>query len=254
MESLIYLLVIIYGLIIGSFLNVLIFRIPEKEDFVVERSHCMNCGYQLAWYDMIPVFSYLFLKGKCRKCGQPISKQYPIIEALNAVLYFVVFYVNGITFQSSIYCFVTSALLVISVIDFRTFEIPLGLTIFIGVMGIVCAAMDYKPISLYIIGMCSVGLFLEILFILSNGNWIGGGDATLMRAAGLVVGWKKIIVAFFLACILGAVIHSIRMKVSDEDHVLALGPYLAMGIYIVMIWGDKLINWYCDISGLSGLF
>ena len=254
MESLIYLLVIIYGLIIGSFLNVLILRIPEKEDFVVERSHCMNCGYQLAWYDMIPVFSYLFLKGKCRKCGQPISKQYPIIEALNAVLYFVVFYVNGITFQSSIYCFVTSALLVISVIDFRTFEIPLGLTIFIGVMGIVCAAMDYKHISLYIIGMCSVGLFLEILFILSNGNWIGGGDATLMMAAGLVVGWKKIIVAFFLACILGAVIHSIRMKVSDEDHVLALGPYLAMGIYIVMNWGDKLINWYCDISGLSGLF
>lgn len=254
MESLIYLLVIIYGLIIGSFLNVLILRIPEKEDFVVERSHCMNCGYQLAWYDMIPVFSYLFLKGKCRKCGQPISKQYPIIEALNAVLHFVVFYVNGITFQSSIYCFVTSALLVISVIDFRTFEIPLGLTIFIGVMGIVCAAMDYKHISLYIIGMCSVGLFLEILFILSNGNWIGGGDATLMMAAGLVVGWKKIIVAFFLACILGAVIHSIRMKVSDEDHVLALGPYLAMGIYIVMIWGDKLINWYCDISGLSGLF
>ena len=254
MESLIYLLVIIYGLIIGSFLNVLILRIPEKEDFVVERSHCMNCGYQLAWYDMIPVFSYLFLKGKCRKCGQPISKQYPIIEALNAVLYFVVFYVNGITFQSSIYCFVTSALLVISVIDFRTFEIPLGLTIFIGVMGIVCAAMDYKHISLYIIGMCSVGLFLEILFILSNGNWIGGGDATLMMAAGLVVGWEKIIVAFFLACILGAVIHSIRMKVSDEDHVLALGPYLAMGIYIVMIWGDKLINWYCDISGLSGLF
>ena len=232
----------------------LILRIPEKEDFVARRSHCMNCGYQLAWYDMIPVFSYLFLKGKCRKCGQPISKQYPIIEALNAVLYFVVFYVNGITFQSSIYCFVTSALLVISVIDFRTFEIPLGLTIFIGVMGIVCAAMDYKHISLYIIGMCSVGLFLEILFILSNGNWIGGGDATLMMAAGLVVGWKKIIVAFFLACILGAVIHSIRMKVSDEDHVLALGPYLAMGIYIVMIWGDKLINWYCDISGLSGLF
>ena len=164
-----------------------------------------------------------------------------------------IFYVNGINFQGSIYCFVTSALLVISVIDFRTFEIPLGLTIFIGVMGIICAAMDYKHISLYIIGMCSVGLLLEILFIVSNGNWIGGGDATLMMAAGLVVGWKKIIVAFFLACILGAVIHTIRMKVSDEDHVLALGPYLAMGIYIVMLWGDKLIHWYLTVSGLSEL-
>ncbi len=253
MEILIYALIIIYGLIIGSFLNVLILRIPEKEDFVMEHSHCMKCGYQLAWYDMIPVFSYLCLKGHCRKCGEPISIQYPIIEALNAVLYFLIFYVNGINFQGSIYCFVTSALLVISVIDFRTFEIPLGLTIFIGVMGIICAAMDYKHISLYIIGMCSVGLLLEILFIVSNGNWIGGGDATLMMAAGLVVGWKKIIVAFFLACILGAVIHTIRMKVSDEDHVLALGPYLAMGIYIVMLWGDKLIHWYLTVSGLSEL-
>lgn len=253
MEILIYALIIIYGLIIGSFLNVLILRIPEKEDFVMERSHCMKCGYQLAWYDMIPVFSYLCLKGRCRKCGEPISIQYPIIEAFNAVLYFWVFYVNGINFQSSIYCFVTSALLVISVIDFRTFEIPLGLTIFIAVMGVICAAMDYKHISLYIIGMCSVGLFLELLFIVSNGNWIGGGDATLMMAAGLVVGWKKIIVAFFLACILGAVIHTIRMKVSDEDHVLALGPYLAMGIYIVMLWGDKLIHWYLTVSGLSEL-
>ena len=95
MEILIYTLAIIYGLIIGSFLNVLILRIPAGENFVVERSHCTSCGYQLAWYDMIPVFSYVCLRGKCRKCGEPISIQYPVVEALNALLYFLIFFVNG---------------------------------------------------------------------------------------------------------------------------------------------------------------
>lgn len=250
MEIIIYILITAYGLVIGSFLNVLILRIPEKEDFVKERSHCMKCGYQLAWYDMIPVVSYLYLKGKCRNCGASISIQYPIVEALNALLYLLIFYVNGNNYDSVMYCFVTSALLVISVIDFRTYEIPARLTIFIAAMGIVCTAMDYHQIPLHIIGMCSVGLVLEILFIISGGNWIGGGDATLMMAAGLVLGWKKIVAAFFIACILGAVIHSIRMKVSHADHVLALGPYLAMGIYFMMVWGDTFINWYLGLLGL----
>ena len=147
MEIFLYYIVIIYGLLIGSFLNVLILRIPEGENFVVTRSHCVKCGYQLAWYDMIPVFSYLFLGGKCRKCGEKISVQYPVIEALNAILYFVVFYVNGFQVLSVLYCLVASVLLVIAVIDFRTYEIPLGLTIFIGIMGIIRAGMDFEHIS-----------------------------------------------------------------------------------------------------------
>lgn len=251
MEILIYTLTIVYGLVIGSFLNVLILRIPAGENFVVERSHCTSCGYQLAWYDMVPVFSYVFLGGKCRKCGEHISIQYPLIEALNAILYLLIFMVNGLSLTSSIYCFVTSALIVIAVIDFRTFEIPFGLTVFIGVMGIVCAVADFKHISLYIFGFCSVGLVLEILFLVSGGSIIGGGDATLMMAAGLVLGWKKVILAFFIACILGAVIHSIRMKVSKAEKMLALGPYLAAGIYIMMVWGDRIIEWYLKVSGLD---
>lgn len=177
--------------------------------------------------------------------------QYPIVEALNAALYFCIFYANGNNYTSVVYCFVASALVVISVIDFRTYEIPLGLTIFIAGMGVIATAIDYQHIPTHIIGMCSVGLVLEILFIASGGNWIGGGDATLMMAAGLVLGWQKITVAFFLACILGSVIHSIRMKVSEADHVLALGPYLAMGIYIMMVWGDGILYWYLGLMGLA---
>lgn len=249
MEVVLYLLIITYGLVIGSFLNVLILRIPAGEDFVMERSHCVKCGYQLTWYDMVPVFSYLCLKGRCRKCGEPISKQYPLVEALNAVLYFLVFFYHGINVESGIYSLVASALLVISVIDFRTFEIPLGLTIFIAVLGVVATIVDFDQLALHLIGMCSVGLVLEILFIASAGNWVGGGDATLMMAAGLVIGWQKITAAFFIACILGSVIHSIRMKLSEADHVLALGPYLSMGICIMMIWGDRLISWYVSLLG-----
>ncbi|MBQ5561082.1 MAG: prepilin peptidase [Lachnospiraceae bacterium] len=250
MSTLVYSLAILYGLVIGSFLNVLILRIPVGQDFVKERSHCMKCSYQLAWKDMIPVVSYLVLRGKCRKCGEPISKQYPAIELLNGILYFFVFWFHGVNYTSVVYVFVVSALIVISVIDFRTYEIPFGLTLFIAAMGVCATAIDYKHIPLHIIGMCSVGLFLEILFIVSGGNWIGGGDATLMMAAGLVVGWKNIIIAFLLACVLGAVIHSIRMKVSGEDHVLAFGPYLSMGIVLVMIWGEPISNWYFSMLGL----
>lgn len=86
----IYILIFAFGIVIGSFLNVCIYRIPQHETVVTERSHCMRCGYQLAWYDMVPVFSWLFLRGRCRKCKEPISPQYPIIEALNGILYIVV--------------------------------------------------------------------------------------------------------------------------------------------------------------------
>lgn len=251
MEGILYILIGMFGLVIGSFLNVLILRIPAKEDFVKERSHCMSCGYQLAWYDMVPVLSYLIYRGRCRNCGAKISIQYPLVEACNAGLYLLIFYVNGLSILNSIYCLVTSALLVIAVIDFRTFEIPLGLTIFIALMGLVCSVMDYKHIALYVFGMCSVGLVLEIIFILTGGSVIGGGDATLMMAAGLVLGWQKIVLAFFLACILGAIIHSFRMKFTGADKMLALGPYLAVGIYICMVYGNQLIQWYLHISGLD---
>lgn len=247
----VYTIVVIYGLVIGSFLNVLILRIPAGEDFVRTRSHCVKCGYTLSWYDMIPVFSYLALRGRCRQCGEKISPQYPIVEALNAVLYVIVFLCNGIGVLSVIYCMVTSALLVIAVIDERTMEIPFGLTVFIGVMGIIRAVLDWEHISLYIFGLCSVGLVLEILFIVSNGRWIGGGDATLMMAAGLVLGWKNVIAGFFLSCLIGSVVHILRMKLTDADKVLSFGPYLAVGIYIMMLCGDKLVNWYVEVTKLS---
>jgi len=112
---LLYIVVFVYGITIGSFLNVLIYRIPKKENIAIVRSHCMKCGYQLKWYDLVPLFSWLTLGGRCRKCKEKISVQYPLIEALNGVLYMIVFYYYGLSIDSLLYCLLFSALLALSV-------------------------------------------------------------------------------------------------------------------------------------------
>lgn len=239
-----YIVVFLFGLLIGSFLNVLIYRIPKKENFIVARSHCMSCNYQLKWYDLVPLFSWIFLRGRCRKCREKISIQYPIVEALNGCLYLLVFYRFGLSIDSLLYCFLFSALIALSVIDFRTYEIPVGFNYFILALGLVRVATDYQNWLNYVIGFFSVSAFLFILIVVSKGRAMGGGDMKLMATCGLLIGWKLIILAFLLGCILGSVIHIIRMKVSDEDHVLALGPYLSMGVALAVLFGNQWIDWY----------
>ena len=243
----IYILIFTFGIVIGSFLNVCIYRIPMHETVVTERSHCMRCGYQLSWYDLIPVFSWLCLGGKCRKCKEPISPQYPIVEATNGILYLLIFAVCGFKWESIIYCLMASALLVLSVIDWRTYEIPIGINIFILVLGILHIIIDYHNWLNYVIGFFGISVVLLILFYVSGGRAIGGGDVKLMAAAGVVIGWKLIILAFFIGCIVGSVIHLIRMKVSGAQKVLAMGPYLAIGIMIATLWGENLISWYLSM-------
>ena len=210
----------------------------------------MSCGYQLKWYDLVPLFSWLALRGKCRKCKAPISPQYPIIEAANGVLYLLIFAVNGFNPVSVLYCLMASALLALSVIDFRTYEIPFGFNIFLGILGLVRLVTDFGNWSDYVLGFLAVSVLLEVILLASKGRAIGGGDVKLMAAAGLLIGWKLILLAFLIGCILGSVIHIIRMKVSRAEHVLAMGPYLSAGILIAALWGDQFINWYLGLLSL----
>ena len=239
--------IFLYGIVIGSFLNVCIYRLPKKENIVTTRSHCMNCDYQLKWYDLVPLFSWLVLGGKCRKCGTRISVQYPLIEALNGVLYLIIFMCCGVSFETLIYCLLASALVVLSVIDFRTYEIPFGVNVFIAGLGLIRILTDLANWKEYVIGFFVVSGFLYLLYIVTKGRGIGGGDVKLMAASGLVIGWQCNILAFLLGCILGSVIHIIRMRISKEGHVLAMGPYLAAGIFICALWGNELIAWYLSL-------
>ena len=256
MDIVIYVVAFIFGIVIGSFLNVLIFRMPKGEDIASKRSHCMSCGYQLRWFDLIPLFSWIILRGRCRKCHEKISIQYPIIEALNGILYVVILLLCGIKIDSILFCLAASALLALSVIDFRTYIIPIGFNIFIlalAVIRIVCKlAIDGDTLSSvvpYVIGMFAVSVPLGILWFLSKGRAIGGGDVKLMGAAGLLLGWKLILLAFVLGCIIGSFIHIARMKISKAGRVLAMGPYLAAGIMIAILFGEKLLGWYTGLLG-----
>lgn len=241
----VYLTIFAFGIVIGSFLNVCIYRIPKGETIVTTPSHCMACGYHLKWYDLIPIFSWLFLGGKCRKCGAKISVQYPLIECCNGILYVLIFSMKDFALLDGILaCLLASALLVLAVIDARTFEIPLGINIFILVLGVLHMGSDLSHWQQYIIGFFAVSLVLELIVRLSHGKAMGGGDVKLMAAAGLFLGWKNIWIAFLIACILGAVIHTIRMKCFGADRRLAFGPYLSAGIFIAMLWGERMINWY----------
>ncbi|MDE6749355.1 MAG: prepilin peptidase [Lachnospiraceae bacterium] len=244
MTIIFYIIIFLYGIVIGSFLNVCIYRIPKKEDIVKVRSHCMNCGYKLEWYDLVPLFSYLFLKGRCRKCKTKLSVQYPLIEAANGIMYVVIVLINGANVESLLYCLLASALLTLSVIDFRTYEIPIGINIFILALGLIRVVTDFSDWPNYLIGLLCVSTFLAVIYYASKGRGIGGGDVKLMAVCGLVLGWKLIILAFFIGCILGAVIHVARMKISGESHVLAMGPYLSAGVFIAMLWGNRMIEWY----------
>lgn len=245
----------VFGLAIGSFLNVLIYRIPKKEDFVKVSSHCMACGHRLNWYDLVPLFSWLCLGGKCRYCKAPISKQYPVVELGNAVLWFFVFLSQLVAAKQDpmallhalLLSLMCSALLALSVIDFRTYEIPVGFNIFIAALAVVRLLLDLSAWKSAVIGLFCISVPLLLIFLVSKGRAIGGGDVKLMAACGLMIGWQHICFAFIVGCILGSVIHIIRMRVSGAEHVLAMGPYLSLGVLLSLFLCDPFVNWYISL-------
>lgn len=239
-----YILIFICGLIIGGAVNLLIDRLPEKDNKLFKRFHCTNCGSDIKWYDSIPLVSCIVLKGRCRHCEAKISIQYPLVELINGAGYILVFMVNGFNVLSALYCLAFSILMVITVIDWRTYEIPPVLNIMLGILGVIHIILDFSNLLDYLIGFCIVSGFLLLLFIATHGRGIGGGDIKLMAAAGLFIGWKNIILALALGSILGSIIHIVLMTACKKDRMLAFGPYLSAGIVIAMLFGDQLISWY----------
>lgn len=250
MEFPIYIMTLLLGLCVGSFLNVLIYRIPLEQEFVKTPSHCMSCGHPLKWYELIPVFSWVAQGGKCRSCGVKLSAQYPIVEALNGSMWLLTAVLfKGDWLTVALYCGLFSMLLVLSVIDWRTYIIPNGINLTIFVLGLVRLATDFANWPTYIIGMASVSLVFLLLHILTGGNGLGMGDVKLVAAAGLLLGWPKMILAVLVGSVSGAVIHSIRMK-GGAGHKLAFGPYLAAGIWFSALVGQPLISAYLSLFGL----
>ncbi len=155
-------------------------------------------------------------------------------------------YKNGFTVTGICYAIAASSLLVLSVIDWRTFEIPVGCNIVIGTAGLVNLWFNRQDWLTYMIGLICVSGLLLLILLLSKGRAMGGGDVKLMAAAGLLLGWQNVILAFACGCILGSVIHLVLMKIQGKERMLAFGPYLSAGIWFSMMWGQELIQWYIN--------
>ncbi|MCI6190901.1 MAG: prepilin peptidase [Clostridium sp.] len=240
--------IFVIGLCIGSFLNVCIYRLPKGESISFPPSHCQSCGYRLKVKDLVPVFSYIFLKGKCRNCGEKISIQYPIIELTNAVLYLCVYLRYGLSVETIKYSIFASLLLVIGVIDFKTTLVCIETTIFGIITSILFMGYSWYNTKIFpldnIIGG-AIG-FLIIWLIVKLTAGMGEGDIDIALVCGLFLGKKGIAITLFFGIILGGlagVIFLIARKKGKKDE-MAFGPYLAMGAFIALMWGEKIFNWY----------
>ncbi len=236
---------------VGSFLNVCIYRIPRGESIVFEASHCTVCEKRLMWWELFPLFSWLLLGGKCSGCKSKISAQYPLVEATNALLWVAVFLVYGMTWDTLLGCLLVSALLTLSVIDARTKEIPPQFTIFIAILGVIRLLLNLQDSQNHVMGLLIVPGVLLLLFVLSRGGAIGGGDVKLMAGAGLYLGFPLTLFAFLTACVLGSAVHVVRMRFFGAGRELAMGPYLSAGLFLAMTVGQPLIDWYIALLGIA---
>lgn len=245
--------VFLYGICIGSFLNVVIIRLPLGESLIKRSSHCMTCGAKIRVIDLIPVFSWLFLKGKCHSCGEKISPRYPIVEALNGILYVADFLVFGLTANMFIMCIFTSILVVVGFMDWDTQEMDLRVLAMIVVLVIPSYFVTDLTILERLIGAAVIGLPFFLIGELTRpyarkktGEDVRGielGDTILMTFSGLLLGWKAMVPSAFIGILFAAVFGAILKKKSGESK-FAFGPYLCMGLYLGAMFGPMLTELY----------
>lgn len=244
-------LLVIFGLVIGSFLNVCICRIANEESIAFPPSHCTNCGYELKAKDLIPVLSYIFLGGKCRSCKEKISIQYPIVEILNAILYIAIYVKFGFTLNLFKFCLFASLLIVIGFIDFKTKYVYNSTVVFGVVSGILFAVLEWmetKSIPWNYIAGAFIGFgIIYLIVILTRG--MGEGDIDIALICGLFLGIKGILVTLFLAIILGGIVATIILifKLKERKAEIAFGPYLAIGGIIACLYGNSIIDFYLKL-------
>jgi prepilin signal peptidase PulO-like enzyme (type II secretory pathway) len=258
--------VFIFGLIIGSFLNCLIWR-TYKEESLMGRSYCPTCRKQIRWYDNIPLLSYIMLKGKCRHCGKKISWQYPIVELITGILFILAFLfeigfndIGGIfNFQFSIFNYlrlirdwlIIAVMIVIFVIDLRWFLILDIITLPSAIIFLaINIYLGFNWQNLLISGIIGSSFFL-IQFIISSGKWIGGGDIRLGLLIGFIFGWPKVILAVLLAYMIGSII-GIGLIMAGKKNwgsKLPLGVFLSLSSLLTLFYGDEILSWYLKFIG-----
>ncbi len=266
-----YLILFFIGLVVGSFLNVVICRLHTREKIFLARSHCLDCKKVLAWYDLIPLVSFILTFGRCRWCGKKISWQYPLVEFFTGTLFVLVgWYVGGsishiamwevepLIFTLLFYCFFISCLIVIFVYDLKHFIISDRV-----IYPAIVAAFSYQVVRLLwfsdsiaqllnilIVAGIAAGFFLALV-VFSRGKWMGVGDIKLAFFMGLVLGWPNILAALILSFILGAIVGIVLIFVRKRTlkSQIPFAPFLSTATLISIFWGNQLVSWYLGFIG-----
>ncbi|MCD2346464.1 prepilin peptidase [Clostridium guangxiense] len=250
----IYLFVFIFGTVIGSFLNVCIFRIPLGQSIAFPPSHCMECGKRLKWYDMFPIISWIILKGKCRFCGSEISYRYPLVEVISGIIFLFVYLKYGISFETIKYLAFVSLIIVIGLIDLDTTDVYTS-TIIIGIVGAAILILSeyilYKvnlntsfSIMDYILGgIIGAGFILLIIFFTHG---MGSGDAEICLVCGLFLGSKSVIFMLLLSVVIGGIvgISLVLLGKRKRTDYIPFGPFIAVSAIVSVLFGQGIVNWY----------
>ncbi|NOY54082.1 MAG: prepilin peptidase [Deltaproteobacteria bacterium] len=245
-EILIPVAVFIFGAIVGSFLNVCIYRLPRKESLAFPGSHCPVCNTSIRFYDNVPIASWIFLLGKCRKCRSPISIQYPIVEAVNAGGYFYLYTRFGLTGEAAVYALFFSALLVITFIDLHHKIIPDVISL-PGIGVGLLASLFVLPLTFWdaLIG-AALGWGLFYLVALLSRGGMGGGDIKLISMIGAFLGWEKMLLTIMSGAFAGSIVGIVLMILfkKSRKYAVPFGPFLALGALASLFWGTSMIQWY----------
>ena len=273
-------LVAAFGLLVGSFLNVVILRTPPRMEWqwkkdareilelpevydppppgiVVERSHCPQCKTQLQWFENIPLFSWLALRGRCRTCKAPISAHYPIVELVTMLAFLAAAWQFGFGWQGFGAMVFGGFLIALSGIDLRTTLLPDSLTLPLMWLGLIAASdnlyMPAKPALLgAIAGYLSLWIVWWLFKQLTGKEGMGHGDFKLLAAIGAWVGLKGILPTILLSSLVGAIVGTVWLMTQGKDRNthIPFGPYLAVAGWVVFFWGEAMIDWYLRFSGL----
>ncbi|TRZ48918.1 prepilin peptidase [bacterium] len=255
----------ICGAIVGSFLNVCIYRMPLEESIVWPRSHCPHCKRRIPGYDNIPFLSYIILRGKCRFCKQGISLRYPLVELLTAVMFVALYSQYGLRYEFFLYTLFACNLIIATFVDLKHRIIPDEVSVGGIIIGFLLStikgfslrplAFDFNPMLDSFLGIIIGGgiiyltgaLFDLVYFkllkkppIQGETESMGGGDVKLLAMCGAFLGWQRALLTFFLAPFFGAIAGIINLIVK-KDHTLAYGPFLSLGAILSLFWADKII-------------
>lgn len=265
-EIIIYIAIALIGLCIGSFLNVLIYRLPLGMNIATPPSHCPTCNQKIRWYDNIPLLSYIILGGKCRHCKSKISIRYFIVELVNILLWIAILVVFRLSVYSIIFLLLSSILLAIIYIDFEHQIIPDSLNIAIAVLGVSATVYSiFNPVVPGILGDFTIvwwerlagglggGLLFAAIFylylLIRKKEGLGGGDVKMIAALGFVLGYKLTILCIGFSAIF-ACIYLLIMKIAkklDTDKPFAFGPFISAAAFASLIFGNYLINFYLSL-------